>query len=108
MRSCRWNTVSTAHPLERAAPPCNFDLRPQSPPPKGTLVHEQVTAGQTLHICNAETGQTVGKHVHSALPGNIHWQTGRPVSPVQVQGSQDGRLIFLAGSDGAIVALDPR
>ncbi len=68
----------------------------------------QVTAGQTLYMCDGQTGQTVVKHLHSPLPGNIHWEVGRSTQPLQVEGSQDGRLVFLAGSDGAVVAIDPR
>lgn len=72
------------------------------------FLHLQVTAGQTLYVCDVETGKAVAKHLHSALPGNIHWEAGRPTSPLHVEGSQDGRLVYLAGTDGAVVAIDPR
>lgn len=68
----------------------------------------QVTAGQTLYICDGQTGKAVAKYLHSPLPGNINWEVGRSTQPLQVEGSQDGRLVFLAGSDGAVVAIDPR
>lgn len=59
-------------------------------------------------MCDTTTGQVTAKHQHTALQGNIHWEALRPTNPLQVEGSQDGRVAFLAGSDGAVVALDLR
>lgn len=55
-----------------------------------------------------ETGQALFKLGHSALKGNSHWDESRTTAPLQVEGSQDGKLVFLAGSDGAIVSVDLR
>ena len=54
------------------------------------------------------TGQCISKYGHSALDTNVRWEEGASTAPLQVDGSRDGRLVLLAGSDGAIIALDLR
>lgn len=67
----------------------------------------QVTAGQVLHVHSLETGKCISKYMHSALKDAAHWE-GNSTAPLQMDGSQDGRMVFLAGADGALIALDLR
>ena len=67
-----------------------------------------MTAGQVLHVHSLATGQCISKYGHSALETNVGWEEGASTAPLQVDGSRDGRMVLLAGSDGAIIALDLR
>lgn len=67
----------------------------------------QVTAGQMLHVHSLETGKCIAKYMHSAMKGALHWE-GDSTAPLQMDGSRDGRMVFLGGADGALIALDLR
>lgn len=68
----------------------------------------QVSAGEVLYVHSLATGQRVAKVQHKALSCGQRWEEGVTTAPLHVEGSRDGRLVYVAGADGAIQAIDLR